>query len=206
MAFEFLKKKGPLEVPTPEIPPQLEALPELPPIEQMRAEGRPTRDIVRDLTAKGYPSTDILAGFQTPQASPAFYPPQMPMPPAPSPPPRFAPVKPSTEEMQEIAEKIVEEKWKSAEKEIDTIRKWRDETETNLSNLSDRMTKLEMKMDSVEQAILGKVEEYGKSISDVGTELKAMQRVFQTTMPAFTENIKELQGLVEETKAKRHKK
>ena len=78
--------------------------------------------------------------------------------------------------------------------------------ETNVSNLSDRMTKLEMKLDSIEQAILGKVEEYGKSISDVGTELKAMQRVFQTTMPAFTENIKELQGLVEETKARKHKK
>lgn len=216
MAFEFFRKK-PGDFSSPEIPPQLQNLQDLPPlpdmgpppIDEMRAQGMSPRDIVRDLTARGYPSADILSRFQTPQNSPASYPQQqMPMPPAPSPSfSRFSsPAKPSTDEIQEIAEKIVEEKWKGAEKEIDTIKKWRDETETNLSNLSDRMTKLEMKMDSVEQAILGKVDEYGRAISDVGTELKAMQRVFSTTMPAFTENIKELQGLVEETKEKRRKK
>lgn len=206
----------------PEIPPQLQPLPELsplgqpqqmgpPPVDFMRNSGMQTRDIVRDLTAQGYPSTDILSGFQTPQQSPANYPaplypePSGPLPPPPSPPQRFF-SRPSTDEVQEVAERIVEEKWKFAEKEIDSIKKWKEDFETNLSNLSDRMTKLEMKMDSIEQAILGKVEEYGKSISDVGTELKAMQKVFSTTMPAFTENIKELQGLVEETKERKKKK
>jgi len=218
MAFDFFRKKAPADMSLPEMPPQLENLPEMPPlpseleappmppVDQMRASGMSSRDIVRDLTSRGYSANDIMAGFQTPQSSPAVYPGGMSMPPAPSPPQRFAPIKPSTEEMQEIAEKIVEEKWKGSVKEIDSIKKWKDETETNLSNLSDRMTKLEMKMDSVEQAILGKVDEYGKSISDVGTELKAMQRVFQNTMPAFTENIKELQGLVEESKEKRKRR
>lgn len=206
MAFEFFRKK-PGEFSQPEIPPQMQNIQDMgsPPIDEMRASGMSSRDIVRDLTSKGYPSADILSGFQTPQNSPAEYPATMPTPPSPSPFRSFAP-KPSTDEMQEIAESIVKEKWKASEKEIESIKKWRDDFETNLSNLSDRMTKLEMKMDSVEQAILGKVDEYGKTISDVGTELKAMQRVFSTTMPAFTENIKELQGLVEETKAKRHKK
>lgn len=206
MAFEFFRKK-PGEFSQPEIPPQMQNIQDMgsPPIDEMRASGMSSRDIVRDLTSKGYPSADILSGFQTPQNSPAEYPATMPTAPSPYPFKSFAP-KPSTDEIQEIAESIVKEKWKASEKEIESIKKWRDDFETNLSNLSDRMTKLEMKMDSVEQAILGKVDEYGKTISDVGTELKAMQRVFSTTMPAFTENIKELQGLVEETKAKRHKK
>jgi len=75
-----------------------------------------------------------------------------------------------------------------------------------LSNLSDRMTKLEMKLDAVQQAILGKVDEYGKNISDVGTELKAMQRVFGTVMPTFTENVKDLRELVDTAKVKGFKK
>jgi len=209
MAFDFLRRKEGAE-----IPPQMMPLPELPPLDQnqmgpppvneMRSSGMSSRDVVRDLTGRGYPSTDILAGFQMPNSGPIPQP-ELPMPPAPSPSPRFF-SRPSTEEVQEVAEKIVEEKWRIAEREIDSVKKWRDDFETNLSNLSDRMTKLEMKMDSVEQAILGKVEEYGKGISDVGTELKAMQKVFATTMPTFTENIKELQGLVEETKEKRRKK
>ena len=203
MAFEFFRKK-PGDFTPPEVPPQMQNLPDMPPIGDMRSAGMSSNDIVRDLTAKGYPASDILAGFQTPQNSPAEYGQQMP--PAPSPSSSFRFSKPSTDEIQEIAESIVKEKWKESEKELESVKKWKDEFETNLSNLSDRMTKLEMKMDSVEQAVLGKVEDYGKTISDVGTELKAMQRVFSTTMPAFTENIKELQGLVEETKAKRHKK
>lgn len=205
MALDFFRKRAPEQFPQPEVPPQMQELPP-PPVNEMRTAGMPSRDIVRDLTSRGYPSTDILSGFQTPASSPANYPePSMPMPPAP-PPFRFTPSRPATEEVQEIAETIVAEKWKESSRELESIKKWRDETESAISNLSDRMTKLEMKMDSVEQAILGKVEEYGKSISNVGTELKAMQRVFQTTMPAFTENIKELQGLVDETKSRRRKK
>ncbi len=41
------------------------------------------------------------------------------------------------------------------------------------------------------------MDEYSKGISDVSTELKAMQKIFQTVMPQFTANIKELQALVE---------
>lgn len=176
MAFEFLKKKS---MEGPEIPPQLEALPSFD--DQM-----PRMDQVRDLTGRGFSPMPIQ---------------MQPLPPAPSP-MRYAPAKPRTEEIQEIAEAIIAEKWRESAKEIDAIKKWKDETESALSNLSDRMTKLEMKLDSIEQAILGKVEEYGKGIQDVGTELKAMQRVFQTTMPTFVENIKELQGLVGEAKSK----
>ena len=190
----------------PEVPPQFEISPDLPdmgapPIEDMRAKGMSSRDIVRDLTGRGYPSADIAAGLEMQGQTPAFYPtpgPSMPptMPAPPSPPPRPTPVRIPIEDIERVSEAIISEKWKDVSKDIDEIKKWRDDTETALSNLSDRMTKLEMKLDSVEQAILGKVEEYGRGIADVGTELKAMQRVFGTVMPTFTENIKELQELV----------
>jgi hypothetical protein len=68
------------------------------------------------------------------------------------------------------------------------------------------MTALEKKMDMVIQQVLGKVEEYGKGVADVGVELKAMQKMFNTIMPTFTENIKELQEIVEKVKSEGFKK
>jgi hypothetical protein len=196
----------------PEIPPQFDISGELPPlpdfgappIGEMRAKGMQPREIVRDLTAKGYPSTDIATGMEMSSQSPAFYPSSAPMgmPSPPTPPPRPTPIRIPIEDIERVSEAIISEKWKDVAKDIDDVKKWRDETDMTLSNLSDRMTKLEMKLESVEQAILGKVEEYGKSITDVGTELKAMQRVFQTVMPTFTENIKDLRDLVDTAKLK----
>src|SRR3989338_5281691 len=128
MALDLFKKRVP-----PEIPPQFDVLPKLPPLP----------GYVRDLTGRNF------------DLSPA---PRLPLPPPPSPsfssPPKF---RPATEEIQEVAEAIIAEKWHSVEKELGSIKKWIDEIETTFSNLSDRMTKLEMKLDSIEQAILGKV-------------------------------------------------
>lgn len=203
----------------PEIPPQFdlslsEGMPDFgaPPVNEMRSKGMSSRDIVRDLTAKGYPSTDIATGLEMQGQSPAFYPTQGPMgmpptmPAPPSPPQRATPVRIPIEDIERVSEAIIAEKWKDVSRDIDSIKKWRDETDTALSNLSDRMTKLEMKLDAVQQAILGKVDEYGKNISDVGTELKAMQRVFGTVMPTFTENVKDLRELVDTAKVKGFKK
>jgi len=202
---DFFKRKKE----EPEIPPQFEAFPPLdepqqfgpPPIQGMRARGMQNRDIVRDLTARGYPAPDIAAGFESPMGpSPAYYPPSG-MPPPPPPPRPSAPPRIPVEDIERISEAIISEKWKDVSKDLDGLKKWSEEAQNALMNLSDRMTKLEMKLDSIETAMLGKVEEYGKGIQDVGTELKAMQRVFQTVMPTFTENIKELRDIVDVTKA-----
>jgi uncharacterized protein YoxC len=207
----FFKKKAP-EVP-PEFPeqalPQLPPLPELPPISPDI-----TQPQIRDLTTKGYPSTDVLAGMQAAPLRPAPAPmpttpqlPPIPTPPVFRPAPAPAPaVKTTTEEIEEVAEAIISEKWQKFDKELDELKKSQEELSSAISGMQERITNVEKKIDMVIQEILGKVEEYGKGISDVGTELKAMQRVFNTIMPTFTENIKELQELVGAAKEKGFKK
>jgi uncharacterized protein YoxC len=122
------------------------------------------------------------------------------MPPAPVFRPAPAPARLTTEEIQEIAEAIIAEKWQKVGKEIDEMKKTQDDISASLGGMQERMSNLEKKMDMVIQEILGKVDEYGKGIADVGTELKAMQKVFGTVMPTFTENIKDLQEVVGKAK------
>lgn len=188
----------------------------LPPIElvinDLRAKGMPDSEIVKELRKRGYSSQEILSAMQAagmrPGAPPGL-PPGMPAPPAPpraparAPPP--APVKEErltllTEDIEEIAEAIIAERWKELTKDFEKLEKWREETETLITTLQESMKKLEEKMDDLEKAIFGKVEEYGKGISDVSSELKAMQRVFKTIMPEFTTNIKDLRELLEKAR------
>ena len=194
--------------------------PGLPPLEsrmaELKAAGLRDSEVRRQMLSEGYSSQDLLTYFQTQQFAPTQSPTDMPLPtmqgmpmalPPPPPPPRYEQegrkedvITLLTEDIQEISEAIIAEKWGQAKKEIETMSRWREDAESKITGMQDQLKALEAKMDSLEKAIFGKVEQYSRGISDVNAELKAMQRVFSTVMPTFTANIKELQGLVEEKK------
>lgn len=223
--FEFRKKKKefpelpglPPLPPMPPLPPEFQQPPmpqaaALPPapqvIAQLQAQGMAPAEIAKMLRERGYPSTDILAGMQVQQ--PFGFPQLPPIPPAPPPPlkPVMGPSKEDvvtllTEDIQEIAETIIEEKWSQQRKDFAKLEKWKEDVDEKLVHLEESAIALQQRMDGLEKAIFGKIEEYGKGISDVSTELKAMQRVFSTVMPQFTTNIKELQALLEGAKKKK---
>lgn len=203
MALGFFKKKKE-EIIGEELPPEPMPLPELQP---------PQIPEIRNLTGTPFPpakpSAERLAEVEALGLKPAApsAPSALPseMPPA----PRFRPVisampvaKSTTEELQEIAEAIIAERWQKVSKEIDELKRVQEDLSAAIGGMQERMSNLEKKMDMVIQEVLGKVEEYGKGISDVSTELKAMQKVFNTILPTFTEDIKELHELVGEAKEK----
>ena len=47
-------------------------------------------------------------------------------------------------------------------------------------------------MDSLTKSIMGKIQSYDQNIVDVGTEIKAMEKVFQKVLPTLTENVNKL--------------
>ncbi|MEK6808031.1 MAG: hypothetical protein AABX75_03300 [Nanoarchaeota archaeon] len=197
----------------PGMPPQFPSAPDA--VAQMRAQGMQNQDIVNSMRAQGYPSTDILSGMQAQQMRqapppPIQYPALPPMPAAPPPPTRpvIGPSKEDvvtllTEDIQQIAESIIEEKWAKAKKDLVDVDKFKEDVDDKLSKIEESIAGLQQRMDGLEKSIFGKVEEYGKGMSDVSTELKAMQRVFSTVMPTFTSNIKEMQGLLESARKKK---
>jgi tetrahydromethanopterin S-methyltransferase subunit G len=201
MAIPFMRKKPEDDL--------MEMPPEFPPLQQ----GMQGQQL-RDLTNRGFGSPDILSGAEAAgmrPAGPVFArpgpapvglgvgtPAGMPAPPSFTP-PRARPV---IEEIEEVAEAVVSEKWQKFSKEVEDMKHAQDDISSSIGGMQERMNNLEKKMDMVIREVLGKVDEYGKSISDVGTELKAMQKVFGTMVPAMTENVKELQELVGTAKEK----
>ena len=55
---------------------------------------------------------------------------------------------------------------------------------------------------NLQGSVLGKVGEYNQNISNINTEMKALEKVFQKILEPLTTNIKELSRITEKLKSK----
>ena len=96
------------------------------------------------------------------------------------------------ERIQEIAEAIIDEKWRDLIKNVELILNWKDTVETRIAKMEEQITNVKDSFDKLHEGILGKVGEYDKSVKDIGVELKALEEVFKRILPGFVENVNEL--------------
>jgi hypothetical protein len=108
----------------------------------------------------------------------------------------------TTNQVEEIAEAIIEEKWTELARGVSKIVEWKDRTEARMNELDQRLTKLQEDFGNLHTGVLGKLNEYDRNISSVGTDIKAMQKVFQQMLPSFTENVNELNRITKNMKGK----
>lgn len=155
-----------------------------------------------------------------PEAAPAEMPPPEEIPPMPPPeempPPPEAAVPPAAmpaaapgvgrEEIEEVAESIVSEKWDELMKSVDKIIAWKDATEAKITKLEQQITDLKTRFEELHKGILAKIGEYDQGIRAVGTEIKAMESVFKKILPTFTENVGELSRITKALRAKKKTK
>jgi len=132
-------------------------------------------------------------GGLPPQGPPGMAPPQN------MPPPAGNPAE-SGDDVEELIEAVIEEKWGELKKTVDKIILWKEKTETKISHLEQSFDDLKDDFSKLQQAVVGKVGEYDKNILEVGTELKAMEKVFSKVLPTFTENVNELNRITEKFK------
>ncbi len=154
-----------------------------------------------------YPAQQDYGQYQDPQQgypqdySQQQYPqPQAPMgqPPPMAPPPQDT----SQEKIQEIAEAIVEEKWRDKKKEIDKILEWKEEITTKITQLQQQFTDLKSSFDNLHKGMLGKITEYDENLTNVGTEIKAMEKVFSKVLPSLTDSVNKMQRMATPVKKK----
>lgn len=107
-----------------------------------------------------------------------------------------------TEDIEKIAEDIVDEKWTKLVGELNEIKNWKEAINEQVKEVKDAVSKLDSKLGDVQKAILGKVGEYNSSLKDVNVELKAMSKVFEKILPTFTDNIKKLSSITTKVKKK----
>jgi hypothetical protein len=188
---------------------------------QMRQQGFTNNQVVQALQREGYKSHQIfdalnqadLRSQPTPPTAPAPPPPpEEPAPPAgaPPPPPSIpqAPMaSPSIdrERIEEVTESIVDEKWELFEKDVKKIIDWKDKTEAKINQITQQINDLKESFDGLRSGVLGKISEYDKSITNVGTEIKALEKVFQKVLPTLTENVSELSRITRQMRGKTSK-
>jgi DNA-binding transcriptional MerR regulator len=106
------------------------------------------------------------------------------------------------ERIEEIAEAIIEEKWSELVKNVNKIIDWKEKTETRIAQLEQKMADLRNDFETLHTGVLGKVGEYDQNLTNLGAEIKAMEKVFSKILPTFTENVNELSRLSKELRAK----
>ncbi|MBI2652735.1 hypothetical protein HYX00_04690 [Candidatus Woesearchaeota archaeon] len=228
MAFFKLGKKKKeesldVQMPSPELPPQPPV--QNSPIEQvlmMKQQGYTNNQIVQTLQSQGYNTSQIFdainqAGLSTFEAAPqppeqletgmqdygqgyeqpyqqqSFQSLQAPKEIQP-------PVSIDEERIQEVVEAVIDEKWEEFAKDIRKVIEWKEKSEDRIAKLEQQILDLRLSMDSLTKSIMSKISGYDQNIVDVGTEIKAMEKVFQKVLPTLTESVNKLDRMTKGAK------
>ncbi len=107
------------------------------------------------------------------------------------------------DEIEAIAEQVVEEKWAEFIERTGDLALWKSDIQRDVDNLRRDIKNLNQQIANLQQAIIGKVNDYNKSLKEVGAEIKAMDQVFQKILPTLTTNVKELSSITERVRKKK---
>ncbi|MFT4309801.1 MAG: hypothetical protein ACMXYL_04915 [Candidatus Woesearchaeota archaeon] len=100
------------------------------------------------------------------------------------------------DKLDEIAEAIIDEKWKEMKTYIEKMVEWKSRVENRILKIESETKMLRDEIIALQKGIMDKVQTYDRHITDVATEIKAMERVFQKIIPSLTENVTELSRVV----------
>ncbi|MFA5258689.1 MAG: hypothetical protein WC979_05130 [Candidatus Pacearchaeota archaeon] len=99
------------------------------------------------------------------------------------------------ETVNDIAEQLIEEKTEKLEKQISAFTKFREELQFDVEKMNERLTKIEVKFDELQMAIIKKIGEYGRDIGNISKEMHLTQESFSKVLDPLTDNIRALQEI-----------
>lgn len=104
---------------------------------------------------------------------------------------------------EEIVEAIVDEKWNELLEDVEKIVKWKNQMEQRIVTVEKRFEDLKGNFENLQTGLLGKMREYDSNVQELGTDIKAMEKVFEKVIPAFTENVNQLSRITKNLKKKK---
>jgi len=107
------------------------------------------------------------------------------------------------EKIEEVTETIIEEKWKDFVETVEKIIEWKNSFSEKVDGMQKDLDYLKAEFDKLHSAILRRVDQYDKSMGNVGAQLKAMEMVFKDVLPKFTENVNALSSVTRNIKKKK---
>jgi hypothetical protein len=102
----------------------------------------------------------------------------------------------SVDEIQRILEEIISEKWKESEEVIRNMIEWKAVISTKMKELETRISEFNTRVDSMNNSLGKKAEEFNQTMTDVDTEIKALDKALNKLIPALSDNISELKEIV----------
>jgi DNA-binding transcriptional MerR regulator len=103
-------------------------------------------------------------------------------------------------DIEEVAEAIIDEKWQEIEEGLKVVIEWKEQTETKIEQIEQRIKEVANNLNNLQKSMLGKISDYDKNIMDVGTEMKAMEKIFQKILPGLTESVNKLDRIAKSSK------
>lgn len=114
--------------------------------------------------------------------------------------PSRIPKRQSIEDIEEIAESIISEKIDELNININDFNLWKEKTTTEIEAMKQEILRIRNHLENLQTSMLGKVEDYRKSITDVNIEIKTLSKVMEKILQPLTENVKELSRITERLK------
>lgn len=102
----------------------------------------------------------------------------------------------------ELIEAIIEEKWQNVVNAVGDIEVWKARFGDDLDAVKQELLRLGTRVDQLQQAVIGKVDDYNKNIAYMNSEIKALEQVLGKIIEPLTSNIKELNRITKDLKSR----
>lgn len=108
--------------------------------------------------------------------------------------------RPSSDQFQELAESIIEEKWQKVLEDIGDLSAWKEKVRNDILSIKQEILRMESRFENLQSAVLGKIKEYDKGVQNLGTNIKALEKLLQNILDPLATNVKELQNITKRLK------
>lgn len=107
------------------------------------------------------------------------------------------------EQIEQIAEAIIGEKWDKLTKNVGDLVSWREHVQLEVDSVKQETLRVNERIENLQSAVIGKVSEYNKTLTEVNSEMQALSKVFEKILQPLTTNIKDLARITKELKSKK---
>lgn len=97
-----------------------------------------------------------------------------------------------TETISEIAEQVATEKLEDYKTKVGDIASFKTQIQNQVNNIDDRLKRIESSIDKLQQAILGKIGEYGENYAMVHKDLDNLHGTIAKLMNPLIDNVNEM--------------
>ena len=107
------------------------------------------------------------------------------------------------EETEALIESLIQEKWDAFMQNFGDLSVFKEKVRVEIISIKQEVVRIQQRFENMQTAILGKVKEYDTNMTNVTTEMVALEKVFQKIIQPLTTNVKELGRITEELKSRK---